>query len=135
MLSLPYAALFFNLILHIKPIRLLILWFIYFCRITVQPHNLVGMHLSYYWYPLQYLTVTSGSFLFWILVFLLIYYIIFRLTYSDLCIQTPESKFRQCLLRTLAVLFQLIYSYHQIMSFTPEKKVVHSLLEFVFNIL
>ncbi|CAH8363778.1 unnamed protein product [Eruca vesicaria subsp. sativa] len=46
-----------------------------------------------------------------------------RLTYSDLCIQTPESKFRQCLLRTLAVLFHLIYSYHQIMSFTPEKKV------------
>ncbi|KAH0933244.1 hypothetical protein HID58_010361 [Brassica napus] len=46
-----------------------------------------------------------------------------RLTYSDLCIQTPESKFRQCLLRTLAVLFQLIYSYHQIMSFTPEMKV------------
>ncbi|CAH2060402.1 unnamed protein product [Thlaspi arvense] len=43
-----------------------------------------------------------------------------RLTYSDLCIQTPESKFRQCLLRTLAVLFQLIYSYHQIMSFEPE---------------
>ncbi|KAL1209511.1 hypothetical protein V5N11_020412 [Cardamine amara subsp. amara] len=46
-----------------------------------------------------------------------------RLTYSDLCVQTPESKFRQCLLRTLAVLFQLIYSYHEIMSFTPEKKV------------
>ncbi|KFK32366.1 hypothetical protein AALP_AA6G232300 [Arabis alpina] len=46
-----------------------------------------------------------------------------RLTYSDLCLQTPESKFRQCLLRTLAVLFQLIYSYHEIMSFTPEKKV------------
>uniref|UniRef100_A0A0D3C2F9 Syndetin C-terminal domain-containing protein n=2 Tax=Brassica oleracea var. oleracea TaxID=109376 RepID=A0A0D3C2F9_BRAOL len=46
-----------------------------------------------------------------------------RLTYSDLCLQTPESKFRQCLLRTLAVLFQLIYSYHEIMSFVPEKKV------------
>ncbi|CAH8361226.1 unnamed protein product [Eruca vesicaria subsp. sativa] len=46
-----------------------------------------------------------------------------RLTYSDLCLQTPESKFRQCLLRTLAVLFQLIYSYHEIMSFAPEKKV------------
>jgi hypothetical protein len=46
-----------------------------------------------------------------------------RLTYSDLCLQTPESKFRQCLLRTLAVLFQLIYSYHEIMSFTPEKEV------------
>ncbi|XP_019093935.1 PREDICTED: syndetin [Camelina sativa] len=46
-----------------------------------------------------------------------------RLTYSDLCLQTPESKFRQCLLRTLAVLFQLIYSYHEIMSFTPEMKV------------
>ncbi|CAN8247175.1 unnamed protein product [Cochlearia groenlandica] len=46
-----------------------------------------------------------------------------RLTYSDLCLQTPESKFRQCLLRTLAVLFQLIYSYHEIMSFRPEKKV------------
>ncbi|KAG2308426.1 hypothetical protein Bca52824_028174 [Brassica carinata] len=45
------------------------------------------------------------------------------LTYSDLCLQTPESKFRQCLLRTLSVLFQLIYSYHEIMSFTPEKKV------------
>ncbi|WZZ54552.1 hypothetical protein YC2023_054659 [Brassica napus] len=47
-----------------------------------------------------------------------------RLTYSDLCLQTPESKFGQCLLRTLAVLFQLIYSYHEIMSFAPEKKVV-----------
>ncbi|KAF3555859.1 hypothetical protein F2Q69_00016804 [Brassica cretica] len=46
-----------------------------------------------------------------------------RLTYSDLCLQTPESKFGQCLLRTLAVLFQLIYSYHEIMSFAPEKKV------------
>ncbi|ESQ51257.1 hypothetical protein EUTSA_v10016162mg [Eutrema salsugineum] len=46
-----------------------------------------------------------------------------RLTYSDLCLQTPESKFRQCLLRTLAVLFQLIYSYHEIMSFAPETKV------------
>ncbi|KAJ0260158.1 DUF2451 domain-containing protein [Hirschfeldia incana] len=46
-----------------------------------------------------------------------------RFTYSDLCLQTPESKFRQCLLRTLAVLFQLIYSYHEIMSFAPEKKV------------
>ncbi|CAN7018207.1 unnamed protein product [Brassica oleracea var. botrytis] len=45
------------------------------------------------------------------------------LTYSDLCLQTPESKFGQCLLRTLAVLFQLIYSYHEIMSFAPEKKV------------
>ncbi|KAJ4903130.1 hypothetical protein Rs2_17081 [Raphanus sativus] len=52
-----------------------------------------------------------------------------RLTYSDLCLQTPESKFRQCLLRTLAVLFQLIYSYHEIMSFAPEKKGKASELE------
>ncbi|XP_010557376.1 PREDICTED: syndetin-like isoform X1 [Tarenaya hassleriana] len=46
-----------------------------------------------------------------------------RHTYSDLCLQIPEPKFRQCLLRTLAVLFQLICSYHEIMCFKPEKKV------------
>ncbi|KAJ8749862.1 hypothetical protein K2173_013777 [Erythroxylum novogranatense] len=45
-----------------------------------------------------------------------------RLTYSDLCLQTPESKFRQCLLRTLAVLFRLMCSYHEIMSFEPQNK-------------
>ncbi|KAJ6365733.1 hypothetical protein OIU76_030493 [Salix suchowensis] len=45
-----------------------------------------------------------------------------RLTYSDLCLQIPESKFRQCLLRTLAVLFRLISSYHEIMSFQLENK-------------
>ncbi|KAF9684812.1 hypothetical protein SADUNF_Sadunf04G0157500 [Salix dunnii] len=47
-----------------------------------------------------------------------------RLTYSDLCLQIPESKFRQCLLRTLAVLFRLISSYHEIMSFQLENKVI-----------
>ncbi|VFQ96526.1 unnamed protein product [Cuscuta campestris] len=40
-----------------------------------------------------------------------------RLTYSDLCLQMPESKFRQCLLATLAVLFKLMCSYHAILSF------------------
>ncbi|OIT36973.1 PREDICTED: syndetin isoform X2 [Nicotiana attenuata] len=45
-----------------------------------------------------------------------------RLTYSDLCTQISESKFRQCLLATLAVLFRLMCSYHAIQSFQPEDK-------------
>uniref|UniRef100_A0A2P2L7N4 Uncharacterized protein MANES_11G154000 n=1 Tax=Rhizophora mucronata TaxID=61149 RepID=A0A2P2L7N4_RHIMU len=45
-----------------------------------------------------------------------------RLTYSDLCLQIPESKFRQCLLRTLAILFRLMCSYHEIMAFQLENK-------------
>ncbi|MCD7468709.1 hypothetical protein HAX54_007127 [Datura stramonium] len=45
-----------------------------------------------------------------------------RLTYSDLCTRIPESKFRQCLLATLAVLFRLMCSYHAIQSFQPEDK-------------
>ncbi|XVF19818.1 hypothetical protein REPUB_Repub11eG0143500 [Reevesia pubescens] len=47
-----------------------------------------------------------------------------RLTYSDLCLQMPESKFRQCLLRTLAVLFKMMCSYHEIMGFQLENKVL-----------
>lgn len=47
-----------------------------------------------------------------------------RLTYSDLCLRIPDSKFRQCLLRTLAVLFDLMCSYHEIMDFQLEKKVI-----------
>ncbi|KAB2080772.1 hypothetical protein ES319_A05G088500v1 [Gossypium barbadense] len=47
-----------------------------------------------------------------------------RLTYSDLCLQIPESKFRQCLLRTLAVLFKRMCSYHEIMGFQLENKVL-----------
>ncbi|KAL0436359.1 UNVERIFIED_CONTAM: Syndetin [Sesamum radiatum] len=47
-----------------------------------------------------------------------------RLTYSDLCIQIPESKFRQCLLATLAVLFKLMCSYYAITSFRLEDKVL-----------
>lgn len=43
-----------------------------------------------------------------------------RLTYSDLCLRIPESKFRLCLLKTLGVLFKLMCSYHEIMSFQPE---------------
>ncbi|KAK9279860.1 hypothetical protein L1049_013542 [Liquidambar formosana] len=46
-----------------------------------------------------------------------------RLTYSDLCLRMPESKFRQCLLRTLSVLFKLMCSYYAIMSFQLETKV------------
>lgn len=45
-----------------------------------------------------------------------------RLTYSDLCIQIPESKYRPCLLRTLGVLFKLMCSYHSIMSFQHDTK-------------
>ncbi|XP_052311729.1 uncharacterized protein LOC7496467 isoform X4 [Populus trichocarpa] len=45
-----------------------------------------------------------------------------RLTYSDLCHQIPESKFRTCLLRTLAILFRLMCSYHEIMNFQLESK-------------
>ncbi|XP_042393645.1 syndetin-like [Zingiber officinale] len=49
-----------------------------------------------------------------------------RLTYSDLCIQIPESQFRQCLLRTLDVLFRLMCSYYSIMSFHSQEKVLGS---------
>ncbi|KAJ7981083.1 syndetin isoform X1 [Quillaja saponaria] len=45
-----------------------------------------------------------------------------RLTYSDLCLQISESSFRQCLLRTLAVLFKLMCSYHNIMGFQLDNK-------------
>ncbi|CAN1159148.1 VPS50 [Linum perenne] len=45
-----------------------------------------------------------------------------RITYSDICLQIPESKFRQCLLRTLAALFQLMCSYHEILSFQMDDK-------------
>ncbi|KAK9072639.1 hypothetical protein SSX86_009074 [Deinandra increscens subsp. villosa] len=46
-----------------------------------------------------------------------------RLTYSDLCTRVPESKFRECLLATLAVLFNLMCSYHAIMNFNSDHKV------------
>ncbi|KAL2541061.1 Vacuolar protein sorting-associated protein [Abeliophyllum distichum] len=49
-----------------------------------------------------------------------------RLTYSDLCIQIPESKFRQCLLATLAMIFKLMSSYYAIMNFQPEVSACHS---------
>ncbi|KAJ6849930.1 syndetin [Iris pallida] len=44
-----------------------------------------------------------------------------RLTYSDLCMLIPESKFRQCLLITLDTLFRLLCSYYAIMSFQPSE--------------
>lgn len=47
-----------------------------------------------------------------------------RHTYSDLCLQIHEPKFRQCLLRTLAVLFRLMSSYYSIMGFQLENKVL-----------
>ncbi|XP_041993947.1 syndetin-like isoform X1 [Salvia splendens] len=46
-----------------------------------------------------------------------------RLTYSDLCTQIPESKFRQCLQAMLAVLFKLMCSYYVITNFKLEDKV------------
>ncbi|PIA43530.1 hypothetical protein AQUCO_01900133v1 [Aquilegia coerulea] len=45
-----------------------------------------------------------------------------RLTYSDLCLQIPEAKYRQCLLRVLGVLFKLMCSYYAIMSFQHDRK-------------
>ncbi|XP_024199450.1 syndetin isoform X2 [Rosa chinensis] len=45
-----------------------------------------------------------------------------RLTYSDLCRQIPEPKFRQCLLNTLEILFKLMCSYHEIMAFQLDDK-------------
>ncbi|XP_052620596.1 uncharacterized protein LOC111897809 isoform X1 [Lactuca sativa] len=46
-----------------------------------------------------------------------------RFTYSDLCTRVPESKFRECLLATLAVPFQVMCSYHAIMNFSSNSKV------------
>ncbi|KAI3823280.1 hypothetical protein L1987_04713 [Smallanthus sonchifolius] len=46
-----------------------------------------------------------------------------RLTYSDLCTRVPEPKFRECLLATLAVIFNLMCSYHAIMNFNSNHKV------------
>nr|GEV57411.1 syndetin-like isoform X1 [Tanacetum cinerariifolium] len=46
-----------------------------------------------------------------------------RLTYSDLCSRVPESKFGECLLATLAVIFNLMCSYHAIMNFNFDHKV------------
>lgn len=45
-----------------------------------------------------------------------------RFTYSDLCVQVPESKLRSCLLKTLESIFSLMRSYYAIMSFCPEVK-------------
>ncbi|KAF6995300.1 hypothetical protein CFC21_011823 [Triticum aestivum] len=45
-----------------------------------------------------------------------------RFTYSDLCVQVPESKLRPCLLKTLESIFSLMRSYYAIMSFCPEAK-------------
>ncbi|XP_026439878.1 syndetin-like isoform X1 [Papaver somniferum] len=42
-------------------------------------------------------------------------------TYSDLCLQIPESKFRECLLRTLGSLYKLMCSYYSIMGFQPDR--------------
>lgn len=45
-----------------------------------------------------------------------------RFTYSDLCVQVPESKLRPCLLKTLESIFSLMRSYFAIMSFCPDEK-------------
>ncbi|GKE52380.1 syndetin-like protein isoform X1, partial [Tanacetum coccineum] len=46
-----------------------------------------------------------------------------RLTYNDLCSRVPESKLRECLLATLVVIFNLMYSYHAIMNFNFDHKI------------
>ncbi|GKC12361.1 RNA-directed DNA polymerase, eukaryota, reverse transcriptase zinc-binding domain protein [Tanacetum coccineum] len=45
------------------------------------------------------------------------------LTYSDLCSRVPESKFSECLLTTLAIIFNLMCSYHAIMNFNFDQKI------------
>ncbi|CAA7390862.1 unnamed protein product [Spirodela intermedia] len=45
---------------------------------------------------------------------------LYRLTYSDICMKIPESKFNQCMLSTLDTLFRLMCSYYRIMSFHLE---------------
>lgn len=57
-----------------------------------------------------------------------------RFTYSDLCLRIPESKFRQCLLKTLSVLFKLMCSYYAIMSFQLENKVTARRTSFMNDI-
>ncbi|MCL7039957.1 hypothetical protein MKW94_000330, partial [Papaver nudicaule] len=41
--------------------------------------------------------------------------------YSDLCLQISESKYRECLLRTLGSLYKLMCSYHSIIGFQPDE--------------
>lgn len=55
-----------------------------------------------------------------------------RLTYSDLCFRIPESKFRLCLLKTLAVLFTLMCSYYQILSVQLDTKVYYHIYHCLF---
>lgn len=45
-----------------------------------------------------------------------------RLPYNDLCVRLPESKFRQCLHKTLEVLFDLMCSYFSMMTWQPPLK-------------
>ena len=138
MLSLPYAALFFNLILHIKPIRLLILWFIFCCRITVQPPNLVGM---FYAPELFRVPVTVSKTHFWflfcfgssILADLLNYFqtYIQRSMYSDTRIQVQTMSFENT---SCAISINIFVPSDNEFHSRNEGR-FHSLLEFVFNIL
>ncbi len=46
-----------------------------------------------------------------------------RLPYRDLCLQLPEAKFRQFLSKTLEVLFDLMGSYHTLMTWQKHSEV------------
>ena len=47
-----------------------------------------------------------------------------RLTYNNLCLQLPETNFKHCLLRTLEVLFDVMCSYHALMTWkSPENEI------------
>ncbi|KAH9326179.1 hypothetical protein KI387_006357, partial [Taxus chinensis] len=52
-----------------------------------------------------------------------------RLTYNDLCFQLPETKFRHCLLKTLEVLFEVMCSYHSMMTWKFLEKALRMVLE------
>ncbi|EPS73839.1 hypothetical protein M569_00902, partial [Genlisea aurea] len=56
-----------------------------------------------------------------------------QLTFSDLCTQIPESKFRRCLLSTLAALFKVMCSYYAVMSFHIDYKVSFFLFFLFFH--
>ncbi|BFI25231.1 syndetin [Marchantia polymorpha subsp. ruderalis] len=43
-----------------------------------------------------------------------------RVPYNDLCAQLTESKFKECLHKSLEVLFDLMSSYHQMMTWLPK---------------
>lgn len=119
--------LFSFLLVYVSPLDFSLLHGAFaYCRIwRISQRRALGVSI---WTSLS--QIIQNPFGFWSVITFLSFFIslhkfygYFRLTYSDLCNQIPESKFRGCLLATLAVLFKLMCSYHAIMSFLLEDKV------------